>query len=326
MAQKSGDNRANNTGTHKPWLVSLFIHGFLLALLLPQLPKMAHSYKHQRDKGVNGSKPEIQAKAVNENEVKQEIEHIKHKQHQKQRQRQQWVKRMEVKAKKAQQQARFATQKRKQQQRQLQQLKQDLAKLKNNKQAYHKRLAQKQKRKQKLEKQLHALVSERQSMQNKLSAMQRKLNNVEQKHLNQTKKLNKLQEKVKHAKKQQALHELEKEIRVEQRKIKQASAVKKKIDEYRARIIASISRHWLVPDSAHENESAQLGLKLAPNGELLQIKVVQSSGNQQLDRSAMSAVRKASPLPVPHDPQLFDEFSNIHVTVRPKDVHGSQPR
>jgi colicin import membrane protein len=52
----------------------------------------------------------------------------------------------------------------------------------------------------------------------------------------------------------------------------------------------------------------------------LDVKISRSSGNDALDRSAMAAVFKASPLPVPTDPTLLASFRELNLILRPDAV------
>jgi colicin import membrane protein len=51
---------------------------------------------------------------------------------------------------------------------------------------------------------------------------------------------------------------------------------------------------------------------------VLNIKLLRSSGDAALDYSARTAVLKSAPLPVPSDPQLFEQFRELRLTVRPE--------
>jgi colicin import membrane protein len=42
-----------------------------------------------------------------------------------------------------------------------------------------------------------------------------------------------------------------------------------------------------------------------PGGEVISVKVSESSGNVAFDRSVVNAIWRASPLPLPKDPSLF---------------------
>ena len=88
-------------------------------------------------------------------------------------------------------------------------------------------------------------------------------------------------------------------------------------DKYKAMIIQAISEQWVVPQNLPKNISCILDIRVAPGGVVLQVTVKKSSGNPVLDNSAVAAVNKASPLPVPTDASLFDDFRTITLTVRP---------
>lgn len=94
------------------------------------------------------------------------------------------------------------------------------------------------------------------------------------------------------------------------------------VDKYKALIIDAISRRWILPENASSNLSSQFRIRLAPNGAVLEVSLTRSSGDPILDRSAQSAIYKASPLPVPSDPDTFNLFRDISLTVRPENARG----
>jgi colicin import membrane protein len=94
------------------------------------------------------------------------------------------------------------------------------------------------------------------------------------------------------------------------------------VDKYKALIIGAISRQWILPENADSKMSSQFRIRLAPNGIVLEVSLTRSSGDPILDRSAQSAIYKASPLPVPSDPDTFNIFRDISLTVRPESARG----
>lgn len=94
------------------------------------------------------------------------------------------------------------------------------------------------------------------------------------------------------------------------------------VDKYKALIINAISQRWILPDNADSTLSSQFRIRLAPNGSVLEVNLTRSSGDPILDRSAQSAIYKASPLPVPQDPTMFNLFRDISLTVRPVNARG----
>lgn len=94
------------------------------------------------------------------------------------------------------------------------------------------------------------------------------------------------------------------------------------VDKYKALIINAIGRQWILPDNVNRGLSSQFRIRLAPDGAVLEVSLIRSSGDPILDRSAQTAIYKASPLPVPTDPATFDIFRDISLTVRPENVRG----
>jgi colicin import membrane protein len=94
------------------------------------------------------------------------------------------------------------------------------------------------------------------------------------------------------------------------------------IDKYKALIINAIGQQWILPENVDKNLSSQFRIRLAPSGTVLEVSLIRSSGDAILDRSAQTAIYKASPLPVPADPMAFDLFRDISLTVRPENVRG----
>lgn len=92
------------------------------------------------------------------------------------------------------------------------------------------------------------------------------------------------------------------------------------IDKYKTLIVQAISQQWIVPDNLTKGLEAKLLVTLAPGGMVVDVKIVKSSGDPVLDRSAQTAVYKASPLPVPADSALFNKFRTINLIVRPEGI------
>lgn len=94
------------------------------------------------------------------------------------------------------------------------------------------------------------------------------------------------------------------------------------VDRYKAMILNAISHQWILPESVQPGLSSQFNIRLSPNGEVLDVRLTRGSGDAVLDRSAQTAIYKASPLPVPHDPATFALFKEISLTVRPENLVG----
>lgn len=108
----------------------------------------------------------------------------------------------------------------------------------------------------------------------------------------------------------------------EQKRLKalHAKQIHSTIAKYQAMILQSISQHWLIPPGVNKHLQCELDVRLAPDGTVQQVKLLKSSGNVMLDRSAIAAVYKASPLPLPKQKRLYDDFKALTLIVTPKDV------
>lgn len=92
-------------------------------------------------------------------------------------------------------------------------------------------------------------------------------------------------------------------------------------DDIAEQIRVKISRAWRYPPSARPDMRVEVAIQLVPTGEVIQVSLVSSSGNEALDRSVLSAVKRAQPLPVPNDNRLFEQkFRNFSMGFSPKDA------
>ncbi|MCH8543530.1 MAG: cell envelope integrity protein TolA [Alcanivorax sp.] len=88
---------------------------------------------------------------------------------------------------------------------------------------------------------------------------------------------------------------------------------------YQQAIQAAVSRRWSRPPSARNDMQLVLRVRLAPGGDVVSVTVRTPSGDHALDRSAMAAVRNASPLPVPSG-RDFENFREFDFLFRPEDM------
>lgn len=84
-------------------------------------------------------------------------------------------------------------------------------------------------------------------------------------------------------------------------------------------IKSTIEQRWVRPPSARNGMLTVLQITLIPGGEVIDAKVIQSSGDVMLDRSAVNAVKNAGRLPVPEG-ELFERFRHLTFNFRPEDL------
>lgn len=64
--------------------------------------------------------------------------------------------------------------------------------------------------------------------------------------------------------------------------------------------------------------SCLLRIRLLPGGSVVGVAVIEGSGSLAFDDSAVRAVHKASPLPVPQEPELWNQFRDFTVRFKPQ--------
>lgn len=90
---------------------------------------------------------------------------------------------------------------------------------------------------------------------------------------------------------------------------------------YITEIYLAVVQNWSRPPSARNDMSTIVLVELFPSGDLNTVGVVESSGNDAFDRSALNAVRRAAPFAVPDDLALFESsFRSFTLNFRPQDL------
>lgn len=90
---------------------------------------------------------------------------------------------------------------------------------------------------------------------------------------------------------------------------------------YVAQIKREIEQNWSRPPSARTGMQTLLKVSLVPTGEVIDVSIVESSGNEAFDRSAILAVEKADRFVVPSDSRQFERnFREFEVLFRPEDL------
>jgi colicin import membrane protein len=73
----------------------------------------------------------------------------------------------------------------------------------------------------------------------------------------------------------------------------------------------------VVPAGMTGNPKAIYSVTLLPGGEVLDIRLVKSSGVPAYDAAVERAIRAAEPLPVPSEPELFQQLREAKYEFRP---------
>jgi colicin import membrane protein len=102
---------------------------------------------------------------------------------------------------------------------------------------------------------------------------------------------------------------------------RQAITNDEQIVAYIGQIQRDIINLWSRPPSARNGMEAVLRVQLVPTGEVVDVTIAKSSGNDAFDRSATTAVERAERFSVPPDSELFEaNFRSFTVLFRPEDL------
>ncbi|MEX2125146.1 MAG: cell envelope integrity protein TolA [Woeseia sp.] len=85
---------------------------------------------------------------------------------------------------------------------------------------------------------------------------------------------------------------------------------------YRFAIQQSIQQAWIRPASAVPGLKCVVEVRQLPGGEVVGVTIASCNGDAAVQRSIEAAVYKASPLPEPENPALFDR--NLRITFEPE--------
>ena len=112
----------------------------------------------------------------------------------------------------------------------------------------------------------------------------------------------------------QARADLQKSLAAEEQS-NAARAAGPALANWQAQIAAKITRAWIRPPTARPGIECMLNVTQVPGGEVTQVTIGQCNGDQAVRESIEAAVYRASPLPPPPDPSLFDR--NLRIDFKP---------
>jgi colicin import membrane protein len=89
------------------------------------------------------------------------------------------------------------------------------------------------------------------------------------------------------------------------------------LEQWRELIRQRIQRNWVKPASAGAGINCEVRVTQIPGGEVVDVQVTSCNGDDAVVRSIENAVLRASPLPPPPDPALFER--RLVLDFKPKD-------
>ena len=281
----AGNNKARATTSSKFVALSIFLHCLLIGVMIYFAAGGGTTWHRQRTVAKSAPVKIVEAKAVSAKELASEVARL-NKIAAKKAANQRYLERQALKLKKQRQQ----------EEQKLQALK------------------RKQKTQAKLGKQ--KLAKQRAEM-----AAIAKKGQEEQRRLEKLKKARAEQEANAKAAKVQELARLAKlaaQKRQEQARSRNLQ-INKLVDKFGLLVKTKVTENWIVQGNDF-GQTCVLGVRLGAGGIVLDVEVLTSSGNQALDRSAIAAIYKSSPLPVPDDADAFERMRELRLTLRPEDI------
>jgi colicin import membrane protein len=120
------------------------------------------------------------------------------------------------------------------------------------------------------------------------------------------------------AREQAALRAEREETEMRELLARSASAARSKaLADYQAKIRAKVRGNIILPHDIEGNPEAVFDVVQLPTGEVLSVNLRKSSGNKGYDEAVERAILKASPLPKPDQPDVFDRV--LIFSFRPQD-------
>jgi colicin import membrane protein len=88
------------------------------------------------------------------------------------------------------------------------------------------------------------------------------------------------------------------------------------MEVYMAMIRQRVERNWSAPASAGAELECSVRVRQVPGGEVTGVTILTCNGDEAVKRSVEAAIYKASPLPEPSNPNLFDRSILLNLSIR----------
>lgn len=199
----------------------------------------------------------------------------------------------------------------------------ELAKIKQLKEQEAKKVEAEKNRALELKKEQEELAKNALKIKKELALKEEEKKKLDKELLNKQakKKQDDLLEKLKKAQEAELQESLSAEEDLIAESQQRRAFVQREIERYISLQQAKVSRNWISRDSfLGKSLVTKLEISLAEDGRVINVTVVQASGNPALDISAKNAILKASPLPLPSDGSLRRNFMRYRFTFRPDEL------
>jgi len=300
-----------------PFLVSLTVH-----LAVAVVITVSFSHSPQRPSTPRPAGQTVEAVAVDNAKVQQELERLRDRERSQQEHRSELQRKAEqARREREKEQQRIAALKRERaeekkrreaEQQRLEKLKTEQAALARKKAELEKQRKTEQQRLAELEAKAKAEAEKRrreEEARRKAEAERKRLEAEKRRREEELKRLEAERER------QRAEQALKEKLEAERQRL-QSEHLKDLLARYKADIQNKVERNWLRPPGTAGTFSCKVLVSQLPGGDVAGVRLLESCGSPALDHSVENAVRKASPMPKPPDPALFDREIEFTFTTR----------
>jgi colicin import membrane protein len=287
------------SSAYRAFIYALAVHLAVIAVLLVNVELFA-----RKSPPLPADSTIVRAVAVDQNKVEAEIKRLQEREKRKQeeeRARQERLKREEDETKR----------RREEEERRLVKLKEEQEQIekKKHEEEHELKLAEEQR---KFEEQRRREAEQQRKEAEQKALAEKQKAKAEKKRREEERRKQEEEQKQRREKELQEALATEEHDRVEAERQRQDQS---EIDKYIRKIKAKIEGTFINPAKGLR---CKIFIRMIPGGEVVEAKVVQSSGNPNFDRRAEIAVHKAAPLPVPDEPRLFRELKELYFDFEPE--------
>ena len=102
----------------------------------------------------------------------------------------------------------------------------------------------------------------------------------------------------------------------QRREAEEAAARARELEAWKTRIHDRIKSKLVLPPGVPDSARAEYSMTIIPGGEVLAVKLRRTSGFPAYDAAIERAINAAAPLPVPGDPELFQQMRELNLVFR----------
>ena len=89
------------------------------------------------------------------------------------------------------------------------------------------------------------------------------------------------------------------------------AAMRTEVGKYAALFRSKVTQSWSIPPGSSPDLRCLLKIELQSDGKIQNVSINQSSGDEAFDHSAVAAVKKAAPFPLPDSPEAATRFKSF---------------